>query len=273
MTLAPDHVVLPSGVRMEYAVSGDPDGAPVVLIHGWSDSWRSFERVMPHLPEGIRAYSISLRGHGGSSRPATGYDVRTFAADVAAFMTAVDLPAAAVVGHALGAIVATRIAIDHPDRVESLVLMGSRPTFATEPSLAELYAAVAAMKDPIDPAVVREFQESVVVRPIDADIIETAVSESLKVPVRVWRAAMYGTLQTDFSSELRSITAPTLLISGEYDEMAQPATQRELLAAIPRARLIEYAGAGHAMHWESPSRCAHDIALFVQNAQPVHVAA
>jgi non-heme chloroperoxidase len=269
MPTAPDHVMLPSGVRMEYAASGDPAGTPVLLIHGWSDSWRSFERVMPHLPASIRAYSISLRGHGGTSRPPTGYDVRTLATDVAAFMTAVGVDSAALVGHAMGALVAARFAIDRPERTESLVLMGSRPSFASDPVLADLYATVAAMKDPIDPAVVREFQESVVVRPIDAALIDTAVSESLKVPLRVWRAVMYGTLQTDFSTELRSIAAPTLIISGEYDQTGTPRTQRELLAAIPKARLIEYAGGGHAMHWESPSRCAHDLAGFLQQAQPV----
>jgi pimeloyl-ACP methyl ester carboxylesterase len=195
--------------------------------------------------------------------------VRSLAADVAAFMTAMDIPAAAIVGHAMGAVVGARFAVDYPDRLNSLVLMGTKPSFATDPVLADLYATVAAMKDPIDPAVVREFQESVVVRPIDAELIDTAVSESLKVPLRVWRAVMYGTLQTDFSSELRQIVAPTLLISGEYDEQGTPSAQRQLLAAIPKARLIEYAGAGHAMHWESPSRVAHDIALFAENAQPV----
>jgi pimeloyl-ACP methyl ester carboxylesterase len=273
MTIAPDQIVLPSGVRIEYAVSGDPDGMPMILLHGWSDSWRSFERVMPHLPPSIRAYSLSMRGHGGSSRPATGYDVRTLTADVAAFMTAVDIPSAAIVGHAMGAIVGARFAIEYPDRTDSLVLMGSKPSFATDPVLADLYATVAAMKDPIDPACVRAFQESVVVRPIDAAVIDTAVAESLKVPLRVWRAVMYGTLQTDFSSELGSIVAPTLLIAGEYDEQGTPSAQRQLLAAIPKARLIEYAGAGHAMHWESPSRVAHDVALFAQNAQPAREAA
>ena len=58
-----------------------------------------------------------------------------------------------------------------------------------------------------------------------------------------------------------------------YDELCPPAAQQELLEAIPQARLVEYAGAGHAMHWESPQRFARDLAVFVQNAVPAPDAA
>jgi len=273
MTIIPEQVVLPSGVSIEYAASGDADGTPVVLIHGWSDSWRSYEAVLAHLPESVRTYAISLRGHGDSSRPAIGYDVTTFAADVDCFLSALGVESAAVVGHSMGSMVAARYAIDVPSRVDSLVLVGAKPTFSTDPVLADAYAAVDRMEDPVDAAFVREFQESTVVRPVADGLIDTAVLESLKLPARVWRASMYGTLHTDFSHELCSIDAPTLLVSGEYDELCPPAAQQELLEAIPQARLVEYAGAGHAMHWESPQRFARDLAVFVQNAVPARDAA
>ncbi len=48
-------VELPNGIRLPYAESGDPAGTPVLLLHGYTDSWRSFEPVLPHLPGSLRA--------------------------------------------------------------------------------------------------------------------------------------------------------------------------------------------------------------------------
>lgn len=55
---------LPGRLRLHYAEQGDPDGVPLVMLHGYSDSWRSFELVMPHLPPWVRAFALSQRGHG-----------------------------------------------------------------------------------------------------------------------------------------------------------------------------------------------------------------
>ena len=80
---------LATGVTLEYVERGDPDGTPVIFLHGVTDSWRSFEHVLPHLPPSIRAIAITQRGHGDSSRPDAGYAYGDFAADVAALLDAV----------------------------------------------------------------------------------------------------------------------------------------------------------------------------------------
>src|SRR3712207_1254388 len=92
-------VELPNRVRLEYAEQGDPSGVPVVLLHGITDSWRSFERVLPHLPPSIHAFALSQRGHGDSDRPASGYRPRDFAADLGAFVDALGLGPVVVAGH------------------------------------------------------------------------------------------------------------------------------------------------------------------------------
>ena len=90
---------LPTGVRLQYVEQGRADGIPVVLLHGVTDSWRSFERVLPHLPETMHAFAISQRGHGDSSRPEAGYGYADMSEDLYAFMDAMHLPAAVIVGH------------------------------------------------------------------------------------------------------------------------------------------------------------------------------
>lgn len=266
MTPAVQSVELPGGVRLQYVEQGDPTGAPVLLLHGLSDSWRSFERVLPHLPESLRAFVLSLRGHGDSSRPETGYRARDFAADAAAFLDALGLEAAVVVGHSLGSAIAQRIAIDHPDRTLGLVLVGSFASLAKSPAPRELWEAVSAMEDPVDPEFVREFQQSTLAQPMPPAFFETVVQESRKLPVRVWRAVVADTMQDDFSADLNRIKAPTLLIWGDHDTMVPRSDQDAQTAAIPGARLVVYPGVGHAVHWEAPERFASDLATFVEAA-------
>jgi pimeloyl-ACP methyl ester carboxylesterase len=64
------HASLRGGLRLEYVEQGDRNGLPVVLLHGYTDSWHSYERVPPYLPRNLRVFAISQRGHGDSDRPA-----------------------------------------------------------------------------------------------------------------------------------------------------------------------------------------------------------
>ena len=86
MTVA--KLTLATGVTLEYVERGDPNGTPVIFLHGVTDSWRSFEHVLPHLPPSIRAIAITQRGHGDSKPARQGYAYGDIAADVAAFMDA-----------------------------------------------------------------------------------------------------------------------------------------------------------------------------------------
>ena len=79
MTPAIKCVELPNRVKLPYVEQGDSSGVPVLLLHGVTDSWRSFERVLPHLPASIRAFALTQRGHGDADRPAAGYGPHDFA--------------------------------------------------------------------------------------------------------------------------------------------------------------------------------------------------
>jgi len=267
MPISLNSVDLPTGVRLQYAEHGDPAGMPVLMLHGWSDSWRSFEPVLPHLPASIRAISVTQRGHGDSSKPESGYALEDFTADVVALLDALEIDRAIVAGHSMGSLFAQRVAIDHPERVAGLVLMGSQRTFEV-PQLQELYEYVAQMTDPVDPVFIREFQESTIARAIPEGMIDWVVAESQKLTARVWQGSM-GALRTDFSAETGKIAAPTLIVAGERDEVSPPDAAEALAAAIPGARLLMYADAGHAMHWEEPACFAADVVAFVATISPV----
>jgi pimeloyl-ACP methyl ester carboxylesterase len=260
MSITLDAAELSNGVRLPYAERGDRNGVPVVLLHGLSDSCRAFEPVLPHLPRSVHAYAVTQRGQGDASRPGS-YRLDDLVDDLARFMDAVGLSSAVVGGHSMGSIVATRFAILHPDRTAGLVVMGGATSF-TRVGLEEMKAelAVLAADEYVD--YLRGFQESTLARPIPADFLEMVVSESAKVAIPTLRALLDDTCLVDFSSELGTITAPTLLVWGERDAFCSRHEQDGLLAAIAQARLSVYEGAGHAMHWEEPERFAAELARF-----------
>ena len=257
-------VSLSTGVRIEYVEQGKADGVPVIFLHGVTDSWRSFERVLPLLPPNIHAFALSQRGHGESSRPTSGYRFTDLSTDLLAFLDAMGLRTAIIVGHSMGASVAQRFVIDHPDRVERLALMGAFSSF-DDPGFADFVAStIAQLTDPIAASFAREWQLSTLARAMPADHLDAVVSETLKVPARVWREAFDGFLKTpDFTSELTRVSVPVLLMWGTRDSYALRAAQDRLLEVMPKARLIAYEGSGHAFHWEDPEQFTRDLVPFL----------
>ena len=266
MTLAVKSVLLPGDVTLPYVEQGDPSGTPLLLLHGITDSWRSFEPLLPYLPRSLRVFAISQRGHGDATRPVGGYAPNDFAADMSAFIQALHLGPVVVAGHSMGATVAQRFALDYPELTRGLALIGSFVEYPSNPVIAEYCDTVVSRLDnPIPPAVAREFQESTLARPIPPALLKSFVQESLKVPARVWKAAFQGLLDHEVANELRRITAPTLMLWGDRDGFVPRTDQDMLLSAIKGARLTVYAGAGHALHWEEPARVAADLQRFVQS--------
>ncbi len=182
-------VALGNDVTLEYAEQGDPGGIPVVCLHGVTDSYRSFDPVLPLLPKSFRVFAISQRGHGHSSRPLSGYRYADLADDVHRFMTALKLPSAIIVGHSMGSAVAQRFAIDHPSRTLGLVLAGAFLTIRGDATVEEFWTTtLATMTDPIDRRIAEDFQLSTLAMPVSQAFLDMVVGESLKVPAHVWRA-------------------------------------------------------------------------------------
>jgi pimeloyl-ACP methyl ester carboxylesterase len=253
---------------MEYVEYGSTGAVPVIFLHGVTDSWHSFERVLPLLPPSIHAFALSQRGHGDSSRPPSGYRFADMSADLLAFLDAVGLRTAAIVGHSMGASVAQRFVIDHPDRVDRIVLMAAFTTY-DDPGFVDFVASsIAPLSDPITADFAREWQLSTTARPMPADHLDAVVSETLKVPARVWREVFDGFLKTpDFTSELTKVSVPVLLMWGDRDSYALRAAQDRLREVMPKARFIAYEGSGHALHWENAEQFTNDLVPFL-TSQP-----
>ena len=88
------------------------------------------------------------------------------------------------------------------------------------------------------------------------------VNESLKVPVRVWQDALAGMI-VDHTPELPLITAPTLILWGDKDDIFLWEDQQTLDMGIPDSTLLVYPDTGHGLHWEHPERFTADLAAFI----------
>lgn len=260
-------IKLQSGLRLEYAEQGSTTGIPVIFLHGYTDSWQSFNQVLPLLPESIHAYAISQRGHGSSDRPMVGYGPEDFALDVADFMRELHINAAIIVGHSMGATIAQRFALDYPYMVKALVLVGSFASFTTNAGVAELKSFVARIEDPLDSGFVYEFQKSTLFKPISPRALQTYVSESNKVPARVWKAVATEALSVDYSKVLENVSMPALIIWGNKDVFCPESDQAILAKAIRKSTLLSYDGVGHAIHWEDPERFTRDLLSFIHTTE------
>jgi pimeloyl-ACP methyl ester carboxylesterase len=258
--------VLRGGFELPYVEQGDPEGVPVVLLHGWLDSRWYFDHLMARLPERIRAFAFDQRGHGDAATPADGYGLRDFADDIGAFMDAVGLDAAVLVGASSGGYVAQRFAVDEPDRTLGLALLGSpRSLRGPRPRFADV---VATLEDPIDAAFVRELNEGMVAREVPQAVTEKLCEENLKVPARVWRDAFEGLLAAEPPLDTGRISAPTLIVWGARDSLLPRADQEAMAAEIPGARLVIYQDVGHLPVIEAPERVAADLTALCEAVAP-----
>jgi pimeloyl-ACP methyl ester carboxylesterase len=259
------HVRLATGITVPTVETGDPKGVPVVCLHGYADSLRSFELMSPRLPRGLRVIAYSQRGHGDAERPAKGYAFANFVADAKAFLDALKLDRVVLIGHSMGSLVAQRLALDAPERLRAIVLIGSTARVKGNASVQGLWDEVlSAMTDPVDPAFVRAFQTGEAAARIAPAFQEVVVAESMKLPARVWRETARSLLEVDHRAELPRINLPTLIQWGDQDGLFGADVAEELKAALPRATFIAYPGLGHNMQWEDPARIAADIARFVE---------
>jgi len=260
---------LATGPRLHYAERGDRAGEAIIFLHGYSDSWYSYSGVLPLLSPEHHAFAPDQRGHGDSDKPQCCYTTDDYAADVDAFMDGVGVDEATLVGHSTGALFAQRVALSYPHRVSCLVLVGAQ-TPANEMILG-LREEVRALNDPVPPEFVREFQESTIYRPVPEQFLDTVLSESLKLPARVWRDYMEGavlSIDQDYVIRLREINVPTLILWGEQDALFPRDEQERLAAAIPNAILKVYPESGHVVHWEWPERFVRDLEAFMKDTSP-----
>lgn len=127
MTLQITHRrIFANGINQHYVDVGS--GPPVLLLHGFPETWYAWRKQIPDLPGRYRLIIPDLRGYGATEKPALGYDKRTMANDIKALLDSLSIERIALIGHDRGARVGTRFCKDYPDVVNRFVALDNIPT-------------------------------------------------------------------------------------------------------------------------------------------------
>ncbi len=240
-----------------------PKKDTVIFLHGYADSWYSFEPLLRALPFTCRCLAVDLRGHGDSSKPDRRYRMQDFVDDLLGFQEALHIQKSTLVGHSMGSFIAQIFAATYPERVEDLILISSSWKAKGNQALIEACDAIMNLRDPIEESFIAEFQTPSL--PVASGFLQTIIAESRKIPSRVWKTVCKELLTVDNSGILDRIQARTLVLWGSRDAIFKKEDQLVLLAGIGRSRLLEY-DAGHALHWEIPELIVRDIARYTNRS-------
>ncbi|HEV8503814.1 MAG TPA: alpha/beta hydrolase [Chitinophagaceae bacterium] len=261
--MVPHTITLSNGVKLEYVEQGK-DATAVIFLHGFSDSWHSFDTLMKMLPPDFHLVSLSQRGHGNSSKPNVGYHPKDFANDLSLFINEKKLGASIIVGHSMGGYVAQQFAVSYPGLTKALVLIDTDAYFADNPGFTDFTDEILKFERPVDYSFARDFQLSTLSKPLDSLQLALFIDESMKLPLHVWKGGAAGLVAEDFTKDLQKIDAPVLIFWGSKDMICFKVDQENFTTNLKNEKLIVYEGTGHALHWEEPERFTADLASFIK---------
>jgi pimeloyl-ACP methyl ester carboxylesterase len=240
------HVIL-GDMRMFYQDLGDPSAAPLVLLHGFTQTGsRAWEKLFSTFGATYRVLVPDLRGHGGTDNPQGGgaMNVVQFASDIADFCRALNIERAAFCGHSAGAMLQLTLALRTPGLTAACVL--SAGSYYLPDAVREWLRSQTpeSLAEGDDPAAVREFRAA-----------HTALGpDNGPTVLRAWLDMGDHPHADDFPqvAEIRTIQAPILIIHGDRDEYFPAEDALQLYRFLPNAQLTVLPAIGHDIPMDRP---------------------
>lgn len=247
-----------AGLSARYLVRGS--GPPVLVLHGWGASIEAVFPIVTGLESIATVYALDLPGFGQSDLPPEPWGVEDYQTFVAAFMDALGLERAALVGHSNGGRISIRMASTEPQRVSKLVLVdsaGIRPKRTLR-----WYRRVGMAK-------VGKYAARFLGRPGERlrDLLVGRAGSTDYLQAGAMRPTLVRLVNSDLREHLPRIEVPTLLIWGSEDADTSISAAREMERLIPDAGLVVFEGAGHFSYLDQPGRFATVVRHFL--APPV----
>ena len=253
------------GLRIAYTALGS--GPPLVLLHGAPSDSRIWQWMLPNLSRDHTVIAWDAPGFGESSNIDDSWRAPQFADALAAFIAAIGLEQAHLVGHSFGTMVALSLFQRRPKDAASLVLIGgyagwagSLPPDEVARRLA-MFHSMADLGDAFDPKAYPGLFSDLI--PADRDATMASMMRENIRPATI-RAAGYIGAETDLRPVLPTIDVPTLILHGAADARSPLANAEALHAAISPSQLVVLPGLGHACVVEDPETCAAEISRFLQ---------
>ncbi|WP_329348201.1 alpha/beta fold hydrolase [Streptomyces sp. NBC_01261] len=250
-----------NGAVIAYDDEGPRDGdggAPLVFIHGWTADRHRWDDQFAHFAVGRRVIRLDLRGHGES----TGAGARTvgeLAADVVALLDHLEVDRFVPVGHSMGGMIAQTLVLDHPERVERMVLVDSisRMTYSWARGLLLAVSTLLPFKLFVAVNIQRAFAPG-----YPKEKIREYVDASAATPREVVMTC-YGAMRAfDVLDRVGGISAPTLIAHGYHDIQLPLSQMLRMANAYPDA-VVRIVDSGHELPVEKPAQLTALLGQFV----------
>ena len=254
-------------VRLSYFVAGS--GQPVTLLHGFTQSGRSWLEIISRMPEGWRWIVPDLRGHGETqTRPGAPCSMHACTEDLVALWEELDLGRTHVVGYSMGGRLALHVAAQRPERVASLLTIGAHAGL-DEDAREGRRQGDEALAERIEKEGIEPFVDYWGASPLFAGLARRGDSyvaevraERLKNHVAGLACSLRGMgagVMEPVWEQLARVKAPCTFVAGQLDH-GYVASARRLAAAVPNGRVEIVPRAGHAVHQERPDAFARILA-------------
>lgn len=259
-----------NGIDIYYELRGE--GHPLVMIIGLSGNIDWWDRtLLSLLAEKFQLVIFDNRGSGRSGKPRVEYSIPLMAADTAGLLRSLGIDRAHVLGVSMGGKIALQLALDYPEMVERLVLCctscGGDEQVATSPELVAMLGAGRkgiTVEDVARSSLNLLFPRSYVRE--NPELMEDFIRRFQIAPTRghAFFAQLAAVAGFGVFARLKEIAAPTLVLTGDSDELVPPDNSRILAENIPGAKLITYPGAAHFFFSQFPEQVASDITTFLE---------
>ena len=239
-------------------------GRPVILLHGWLGSWGLWQETMTWLGRYYRTYALDFWGFGESGKKRDSYAVQDFVSLVDQFMEQLGIAQAPLVGHSMGGTVSLSVAIQYPQRVSKVVVIGSPIVGSSLNFLLKWfgYRLVAYIVHNnlwilrlgfrlLAPLYTRDRRWPEM---MDRDLSKTTLASFLM--------SIASLRRTDLRPQLNRVAIPVMGMYGDKDIVVDPGQWKPLLQGVPQARLERFEESGHFIMLDEPekfTRAIHDF--------------
>jgi pimeloyl-ACP methyl ester carboxylesterase len=253
-----------NGLKLHLEDRGNSDRLPLLFLHSWAGSARSWKFVVDALPDGLRPITIDHSGWGESeSHSSSGFDLASLASDVKEVVKVLGLKRYVLVGHSMGGKIAEFIASERPAKLSGLILVAPAMPGPLRFPLERREAMVATM----DSAglIQQTIDTMLTAKRLSPDVNAQVIEDALRGSPEAKRAWPLATSQEDIRESVSQIQVPTLVIAGELDKV-DPVSElkTELLPRIPHAEMKIIPATGHLSPLESPTEVAELISYFLK---------
>lgn len=245
-------------LKMYYEREGS--GEPVVLIHGLGDGHEGWDHQVSALAKAnFEAFAIDLRGHGQSEKTDANHSLERFAEDITYFMDTVEVSKAHIVGHSMGGHIAQLLALNFPEKIQSLTLIGTvcelKPRFRDK--LQVRLAPILPFK-----SMIKQFAKRVFWKP-QKEWVDDYLARVIMCGKKDFLGSAKAIFRFRVCDRLGEITVPTLVMVGEHDRIEPVAESEKLHRLIDGSTLTIIKDSGHGALVEQPEQTTEALLAFL----------